>query len=226
MGWTAKALATAIQDEFGELGDLARGTVQRLVEDYRKTIPPMELSAACPTSVVGRNATRKVAEGLNELKELERLYSMQMERIEIDFTNEKTIKKLFPNTGREVFVAMKLLKQSADLKMDLGLAKRQLGTVELTGEKAVVIGERYGEEAAKVLTDPESGRKVLQLAQRLAQLGLNANVDSVIDPTKVIDVASEENVSIGGVEKDPHVGLDPEEVKQLAEQGRRSRWSD
>lgn len=178
LGWTTPALVKAIQEEFGELGDLSIPYVKKLLDQYRSSIPPAELSMASANSVVARNANRKLSDGINELDELEKLYKLQMDRINIDFDKEQKLGKLFNGTGREVFVAMKILRQSAELKMDLGLVKRQLGTMEVTGQVAAEVTERYGKDSiGKVISDPESRRKVLGLAERLFQLGAKAGID-------------------------------------------------
>lgn len=180
LGWSTGDLARMVHEEFGELQDISLKYLKKLIDKYRLSIPPAELSMTSTNSVVSRNATKKVAEGLNELDEIERLYDIQMKRIDIGVSNEEKIKMLLPNTGKEVFVAMKLLKQSADLKMDLGLVKRNLGTMEVTGQLAAEVTERYGRDAiGKVISDPDSRRKVLGLAERLIALGTKAGIDAV-----------------------------------------------
>jgi hypothetical protein len=189
LGWTTPALTKAIQQEFGEWTDLSATYIKKLIDTYRGTIPAAELSMVSANSLVARNATRKLADGISELDELEKLYKLQEERIQIDFQNEKKLGKLFATTGREVFVAMKILRQSAELKMDLGLVKRQLGTMEVTGQVAAEVTERYGKDSiGKVISDPDSRRKVLGLAERLFQLGAKASLDVVDVLGRVSDV--------------------------------------
>ncbi len=135
-GWSSADITRMIQDEYEELTHLSSSYIKKMVDVYRKEIPPSELAMTTTNAKVARRAVRAVNNGLDELNELERLYNMQMKRVEIDVGNEEKINKLFATTGREVFVAMKILKQSADLKMDLGLLKRQLGEVSVVGENA------------------------------------------------------------------------------------------
>lgn len=178
LGWTTTALVKSIQEEFGELKELSPIYLKKLLDEYRASIPPAELSMLSSNSMIARNATKKIADGINELDELEKLYKIQMDRINIDYDKEKMLGKLMNNTGREVFVAMKILRQSAELKMDLGLIKRQLGTMEVTGQVAAEVTERYGKDSiGKVISDPDSRRKVLGLAERLFQLGAKAGID-------------------------------------------------
>jgi hypothetical protein len=172
LGWGSLELAKFIRDENGECTDISEAYVRKLVDQHRQAIPPAELSLTSTNTKVIRNASKKMSNGLNELAELEKLYDIQKSRIEIDFTNEQTIKKLFAGTGREIFYAMKILKQSADLKATLGLTKKHLGTVEVTGHRAAEIGDRYGNEAiGSVVADPDSRRKLLSLTDRLLAMG-------------------------------------------------------
>ena len=200
LGWTTPALIKMIQVEQGECSDISPVYLKKLVDEYRSKIPPVELSMASSGSLASRIATRKVVEGVNELDELEKLYAIQMRRINIDFENEQKINKLFNTTGKEVFVAMKILRQSAELKMDLGLVKRQLGTMEVTGQIAAEVGERYGKDSiGKVIADPESRRKVLGLAERLFQLGAKASLD-VVDMLGAVHEESKEVIDAVVVE--------------------------
>ena len=201
LGWASIDLARMIQDEYGELGHLAEKYVGKLVDMFRKEIPPAELAVTSRNSTIARNAQKKLATGLNELEELEKLYEMQMARIYIDVETEKKINKLFPTTGREVFVAMKLLKQSSDLKGELGIYKKQLGTMEITAQGAIDVGRRYSSEAiGRVMTDAESRRKVMGMVDTLMKLGGRATLDAVYNETDgpapgVIDAECSESVS-------------------------------
>ena len=179
MGWTSAAVAKMIQIEYKELTDLSQRYVAKMVDEFRKTIPPAELVLSTSNPMVARNAQKKLATGLNELEELEKLYEIQKKRVAIDFENEQKINKLFPTTGREIFFAMKLLKQSADLKMDLGILKRQLGEVSVTAQAAGAVAGRYGDEVGQTLTDPDSRRRVLGMVETLRQLAAKADVDAL-----------------------------------------------
>jgi hypothetical protein len=195
LGWSTSDIVRMIQEEYGELKDLSTGYVRKMVDEYRSSLPPTELALSSNSRVV-RSATKRLAEGLDELAELEKLYEIQFKRIQIDFENEQKINKLLNGTGREVFVAMKLLRQSAELKMDLGLVKRQLGTMEVTGQLAAEIGERYGRDSiGKVIADPDSRRKVLGIAEKLLALGAKASLDAVEVLGQAAEEAQEEAAS-------------------------------
>lgn len=193
LGWSSADLVKMIQEEYGELTHISEKYCARLIEMFRGELPPADLMLTSKNSTMARHAQRQVVSGLNELEELEKLYKMQMRRIDIDVGNETNINKLFPTTGREIFVAAKLLKQSADLKLDLGLYKKKLGTVEIS-EGAIDVGTRTGSQTiGQVLADPDSRKKVGDMIKSLVQMGdkLPLDVDSAYTKD-VIDVEVED----------------------------------
>jgi hypothetical protein len=187
MGWSSADLTKFIQEESQELAHLSPAYVRKMVDEFRKTIPPAELLLTTQNTTVAMHAAQKVANGMEELQKLSELYDLQMERIKIDVDNEKKINKLFQTTGREIFYAMKILKQTSDLKMDLGLAKRQLGEVSVSGQAAIQIGDRYTDGVGRVMADPDSRRKVLGMVETLMSLGAKANLDA----TEIVRSATE-----------------------------------
>jgi len=189
LGWSSIDLCKMIQGEYKEMADLGESYIKRLIDQYRHTIPAAELVLTSMNPIVARNAQKKLDTGLDELKELERLYNLQMSRIKIDADNETKINKLFPTTGREVFYAVKILKQSAELKADLGIYKRQLGSMEITAQGAIDVGRRYKDDGiGRAMTDPDSRRKVLSMVETLMEMGAGASFDAL----DVIDAESSE----------------------------------
>lgn len=178
LGWTSTDLVSAIRSEFGECLDISEQYLESMISQYRESIPPVELSMISTNSMVSRNATKRVAQGLDEVAELQRLYELQMKRIELDFGIEQKIGKNLGGTGREVFIAMKILDKSAQLKMDLGLSKRQLGSLEVNGQVVADITQRYGKDSVgAAITNAESRRKILSVVERLVALGPRANME-------------------------------------------------
>lgn len=210
LGWSASEIAKMIRDEYGELNEFSFIHVKNLVDEHRRQIPPQELALTTNNSHVSRNAVKKLHNGINELEELQRLYNIQKKRIDIDFENEKNINKLLPNTNKEVFVAMKLLKQSADLKMDLGLAKRQLGEVGVNHTPAEVTKEYGSESVGKVITDPDSRNKVLGMVKMLMSAAQRADIDAAHIVSKDEEVIDAE-YSVGGSSDDSAENSDEQE---------------
>jgi hypothetical protein len=207
MGHSSAKLVKFIQEDSGELTHLSPGYIRKMIDEHRKTIPPVDLALTSKNTAVLSAANRKIANGLNELEELEVLYTKQKRRIEIEMGNEEKINKLLPQTGREIFYAMKILKQSADLKMDLGIAKRQLGEVSVTGHASVQIGERYHDGIGGVMSNPDSRRKVLGMVQTLAALSEKANMDVADVINSAANVVGSEIIDI----TDDDVGTETEQ---------------
>lgn len=191
MGWSSADLTKFIQEESEELVHLSSTYIRKMIDEYRKSIPPAELALTSKNTAVVMQANKRLSNGINELEELEALYKKQFRRIEIEMTNEEKIKKLLPQTGREIFYAMKLLKQSADLKMDLGIAKRQLGEVSVTGHASVQIADRYNDGIGGVMANPDSRRKVLSMVNALSALSSKASIDAVNVIKSAADAAPE-----------------------------------
>jgi hypothetical protein len=131
-----------------------------------------------------QRAQQKVAEGIDELKELENLYRLQMERIHIDFALEKKFNKLIPATAQEVRAAREILSTIAELKMDLGLHERHLGRIDGDAEVSAVVMARVGDEKiAAVLSNSEKRQRLLGIAKQLVGKS---------EKPEIIDVVAEE----------------------------------
>lgn len=178
LGWSAPDLVKFVQEESGELTHLSATYVQKMINEFRGSIPPAELLLTTQNTNVAVHAAQRLSNGMYELEKLHEMYDLQMDRIKIDVENEKKINKLFPSTGREIFYAMKILNQASELKMNLGIAKRQLGEVSVTGAAAVQIADRYSEGVGKVMSDPDSRRKVLGMVETLMMVGARAKLDA------------------------------------------------
>lgn len=170
-GWPSTQVSRYVQDDQQEGGDLTRGALIALVNDYRQSLPRSELIAQRMPQVFNK-AAEEVRQGLNELEELEKLYRVQMERIGIDLNIEKNVGKLMPSMTQEIKQAKDILATYAELKMDLGLTQRHIGQVEIDAKVIADVAGHYGSPAVgEVLSDPESRRKVLTLAQQLLTAG-------------------------------------------------------
>jgi hypothetical protein len=194
-GFPMSEVARVIQEDRKEYTDITRGSLITVLNDFRASIPKTELiSRRMPKVMI--DAKERVAEGLDELKEMEKLFLLQMDRIGIDAATEKKIRKLMPSMTQEIRTAREILANYADLKMDLGLATRHMGKLQVDGNFVAGVAGRYGSEAVeKVLADPESRRKVLGAAQRLLQLSADPSqqiIDVEAEPVDDADAEVEE----------------------------------
>jgi len=158
------------RDEWTDIADQA---ALSYIEAYRKSLPAGEIVKVRLPSVF-IEAVDKLKEGLDEIKELEELYRIQKERIEIDYKTEKKIGKLFRTTVGEIRAAMDILKTLADLKMDLGLVERQIGrvSVEIDANARAQIQAQFPENPliANVLGDPQKRAKIYNVITQLARV--------------------------------------------------------
>ncbi len=190
-GWPLTEIARFIQDVKKEAVDITRMGLVSALQDFRKTIPPAELTKKRMTPVYVE-AAKTVEEGIDELVELEKLYKLQMRRIDIDVLNEKNIKKLLPTTGQEIRIAREVLSTYADLKMDLGLSKRHLGKMDVEARLLADVAVRYNKpEVQNVLANPQSRKKVLSLVERLMSKSAASLRDEAEAEATVITVPAE-----------------------------------
>jgi len=172
-------IAQYVQKEAGEYADVTEASLAAIIALYRESLPPILLSAKVPR--VNAAAAERVREGLDELAEMEKLYTMQLERIQIDFTTEKNINKLMPSMTQEMRAGREILADIAKLKMDLGLNERHLGKMEVDAQIMTDVSKRYDESVGKTLTSPESRRKLLGIAERFLSIAAGkAGVDITV----------------------------------------------
>lgn len=175
-GWPLTQVARFIQDERQEYTDISKGGLEQQLTDFRKTMPAGDLVQKRFPEVFDR-AKEVVEQGIDELKELEELYRIQMRRIGVDFKTEKGIGKLMPSMTGEIREARNILGDMANLKLEMGLINRapkgvdvSVG-VEIEGTITEGVAAKFGDGAVKkVLDDPESRRKVMGVVERFMKL--------------------------------------------------------
>lgn len=215
-GWSVPTVAKYIREDCHELTSMTEQSVCLLLYKYRKAIPPGEFlqkaEEVMPKAVtrIHKAAEERMTNGLNELEELERLYKLQLDRIRKGMLDEKEAEKLFPSLNQEFRIAKDLLESSATLKMDLGLAKRHLGTLEAQTRVVEDVGQRYGSDAvARVINNPESRQRLGSVAQRLLLAGTSAALLSNV-LNSVVGAEGEPEPVVIDAETAPPVELPPE----------------
>jgi hypothetical protein len=175
-GWPLAQVARFIQEERHEYTAISRHGLEQQLADFRKTMPPGDLVAKRFPEVFDQ-AKEAVVQGIDELKELEELYRIQMHRVSVDFATEKGIGKLMPSMTAEIREARNLLESMANLKMEMGVLSRAPKGVDVSVgvEVEATLSEdlmaRFGDGAVgKVLQDPESRRKVMGVVERFLKL--------------------------------------------------------
>lgn len=166
-GWPLTEVARIIQEDHQEYTEVTKSGLVAMLHKYKATIPPVEMAEKVITQD-HLAALKKVEEGIDELAELTKLYKIQMERVGLDLTLEKNMKKMLNTTGQEVRIAKEILGAISELKMDLGLNDRHLGKTETsTTTTQILLHADVSPDARKVLDNPDGRRKLLGVAQRL-----------------------------------------------------------
>ena len=169
-GWPLSDVAEFIQEENKEYTDAAPATVIKVLQNYRDSLPSGERAKyVLPKS--HREAIEKVEEDIDEIRELVKLYRRQEKRLDIDGKVEENIGKLLPTMTQEIRVTKEVLTSIADLKMDLGLNERHLGTVDIEASLMADVDEKYaGTDVGSVLKDPKKRRRLLNIAEHALSL--------------------------------------------------------
>ncbi|MBZ0184444.1 MAG: hypothetical protein K8F60_18440 [Melioribacteraceae bacterium] len=170
-GWPPFKVADFYYDQhIEEIIDkgLTKERFSDFITSYRKKITPAEMVAIrMPEEII--KAKEKLGAGVNILAEMESLYTIQKDRIELDYKTEKKLGKLFKTTGNEIAIASQLLRDLAQLKVDLGLDKADAQIDDTTRQRLINdFGLRYGKESvAKVLNDSKAVSKILSVTESL-----------------------------------------------------------
>lgn len=187
-GWGPTELARFIQEERGEYKEIPHKGLVEVLKAFRKQMPAGDLVAKrFPEEFQAAKET--FVSSINEIRELEELYRIQMHRITTDFTTEKNIGKLLPSMTSEMKEARQLLESLANLKMELGLmdrvAQKHAHEVSVEVEATMTattddLADQFGSPAVKkVLSDPESRRKVQGVVERFLRLSAAESVKEV-----------------------------------------------
>lgn len=199
-GWTTQDIVRFVQTERGEATDISEQALHQRIREYRDDLPPALLASRRMSQYIG-NAVERVRQGIDELAELENLYRLQMERVNIDFTHEKNMKKLLPSVTQEIRTAREILGSIADLKMDLGLNNRHLGTVGIDAHLTAHVEEKFGSsEISAVFANPERRQRLLGVASALMRRAGNEVIEAEAEEVKEAVESAEELPAESNVE--------------------------
>lgn len=189
-GWPLNQLATWIQEEQQEYTDVEHVSLVKVLQNYRDSIPAGERSKYA-LSKSHLAAIAQVEDDIDEMREMIKLYRRQERRMEIDGKVEEQIGKLLPTMTQDVRVTLEILNRIAQLKMDLGVNERHLGTVDLEAQMLAGVEERYaGTDVGTVLTDPKKRRRLLNIAEHalsLSKRGVGIEGELVIEDEETGD---------------------------------------
>lgn len=169
-GWSPAEVAKLIQDEHKEYTDITRPSLVNVIKSYRSSLPPgVLIEKRMPAAF--NAAAKKLQKSIDEVEELEWLTRFQKRRLKIDGATEKKINKLLPTMTQEVRAQVEVLRTLATVKMDLGVNKRNLGSIEVNATMVAGVVDKYGTSSvAKVLQDSASRQKVMGIAEKFLAL--------------------------------------------------------
>ena len=169
-GMSMPDIAKWLHEEKSECTDMARDSLVVVLSRYRNDLPPARRSGELLPRAA-RKASLEIERGVDELEWLEKLFKKQMDRIDIGGSFEQKTRILNRHMNQEIALAAALLQKRHDIKMDLGLdGGRNLGTLGVRPELGEDIAERYGEQIALRMRDPNSTGKALAIAESLLRL--------------------------------------------------------
>jgi hypothetical protein len=111
----------------------------------------------------------EAAPEIDPLDALNWLWAKQRKRIERAADIEESVHAIFPTTHKEVATGMRLLESIAELRMDRGIDRRNLGHLEVdnTNLNIDVVRRTHGDTVASIHASPKSRQRVLSFVDRL-----------------------------------------------------------
>lgn len=190
-GFSAAKVAEFIQQERKEYTDITQPSLEAQLVEYRASLPKGEVVQTQAPRFFEKVA-KDVEEGFDSLAELKKLYKIQIERIEIDLTHERNMKKLMPaSMTQEMRAAREILHDIAELEMDLGVNQRKLGKVDIEARVVSDVASRYDPAVGEAMKSPESRRKLLGIAERFLSLASGENRIDEEEPPAEEEVEAE-----------------------------------
>jgi hypothetical protein len=169
-GFSLPDIARWLQEDKTECGDLSRDSLVTTLYRYREDMKPMDVAQRLLPSVI-KDAKIEIERQVDELEELQKLYHLQRERIELGSQFEKTTRVLNKYMTQEIAQAAMILMKRHEIKMDLGQENgRALSSATVRPELGANVIERYGTDIAHTASDPLSRGKALSVAKALAAL--------------------------------------------------------
>jgi hypothetical protein len=169
-GFSLTEVARWLQEEQEQCTDLSRDSLVTTLFRYREDMKPMDVIKKVMPMVV-QEAVKTIEKSIDELDELQKLYSLQRERIEIGFQFEKSSRVLNKNMTQEIAQAASILMRRHEIKMDLGHeGGRNLGSVGVRPELASAVSRSFDHDVVSAAGDPISRGKALAVARALASL--------------------------------------------------------
>lgn len=185
-GVSPDEVARWLQEDMFQLTDIQRDSVKRQIYRFKSSLPSAELLKATPQPLWVTKAVEKMARGINEFDEFEKLYLLQLQRISRDAETEAKINKLFKGTNKEIQLATELLEKMVKLKMELGILHKAPDKMQIEG----LVG--HFPVNAPEIDSAEADKQMTRMGLLANKLFKSIEKMSVEDDDGVIDAECEE----------------------------------
>jgi len=168
-GFTDAYIVEHIQQEKHALLNYPRDQLIGTIQKYRDELPPSKVAAlAMPSQFISK--MKQFNQGVDVLGELNDLYHLHRERVNIAVEIERQEQMLLPGTVKEIAQALEILKVIGEMQMNLGLTERHLGTIGIDANIMAVIDQEIDRDSKDALQNPENRRKILELVDNLSSV--------------------------------------------------------
>lgn len=191
-GWPLNDLARWIQETKEECTDISQEALATTLSKYRSSIPLGEIKATEELPSFLAKKMDEAEQTIDELQALKDIFDIQKARIDMDHKLEKQVGKSFGSLGQEIRIMREIIAESLKTKMELGIKKRDLGTLNVGGEVSVAHAHTHQEidnpAVKKLLDSPQSRRKLLGIARTLLKSAGTTLSSADLMPEMVDDV--------------------------------------
>jgi len=132
-GETATAVAEWLQEEMLDYTEVALYRLASLLRQYfNQEVPVQERLMLVKNRSAIQQSIAEKRQKVNAVEELEKLYALQLKRIDIEHQHERKIGKLFGGVGNEIELARRLLTDKARLDQELGTTPTRPQQLDIT----------------------------------------------------------------------------------------------
>ena len=192
-------VAKLIQLGLEELLDVSHDTLARMLRERRSGLQERAKkqqeeggreAAIVPVTgriagKLARNQYDRIRKGIERMIELECVYLAARDRVDGLFVKEQELGFPFEMTGREILVLAKLLEQH---RKEDEFVRAIMGD-GLSHEKLDLRG--YSEETARVLSKPDSRRRVVSIVERLKRVHGGRDIPELSETDPVAEASGE-----------------------------------
>jgi len=142
-GFKLTEIASFIQEDKGEYLEVQPTTLVAILSDFKRSVMTEDEIAVQVHPERAKQALEKLNDHVDVLNEYQRLYDMQMARIQKTVAMEEHMNgMMLPQLGKEISRAADLLRQIKETQQEYGLTPRNIGQLTHRAEIGVVAGDK------------------------------------------------------------------------------------